>query len=73
MGFAAILDRHGCAALVFVPWPPDRDFGHVGLDPFINQEGFRMIPRLSLGVVILVIVAYWAGKRFGWWPSFLPS
>lgn len=32
-----------------------------------------MIPRLSLGVVVLVVIAYWAGKRYGWWPSFLPS
>lgn len=30
-------------------------------------------PSISLGLIVVVIVAYWAGRRFGWWPSFLPG
>lgn len=32
-----------------------------------------MVPRITLPVIVLVILAYWAGRRFGWWPSFLPG
>lgn len=28
---------------------------------------------ISLSTILLFVFAYWLGKRFGWWPSFLPS
>lgn len=28
---------------------------------------------VSLTTIVLLIVAYWLGKKYGWWPSFLPS
>lgn len=30
-------------------------------------------PSITLPLIVLLILAYWLGKRFGWWPSFLPS
>ena len=31
------------------------------------------LPNVTLPLLIIVILAYWAGRRFQWWPSFLPG
>jgi hypothetical protein len=30
-------------------------------------------PALSLGTIAFAIFFYWLGRRFQWWPSFLPG
>lgn len=32
-----------------------------------------MIPQLTLGTILVFVVGYWLGRKFGWWPSFLPG